>query len=85
MRLEAWSSHEILVQATSRCGELMALCGKLNPYNEGPLGVIKKGAYADLLIVDGNPLDDVRVLEDYENNIRLIMKDGKLYKNTLSD
>ncbi len=83
LRLQAWSSHEILVQATSRCGELMALCGKLNPYTEGPLGVINKGAYADLLIVQGNPLEDVRILEDYENSFKLIMKDGKVYKNTL--
>ena len=83
IRLQAWSSYEVLVQATSKCGELMALCGELNPYSEGPLGVIKDGAYADLLIVDGNPLEDVRVLEDYENNIKFIMKDGSIYKNTL--
>jgi len=45
--------------------------------------VIQEGAYADLLIVEGNPLEDVRILEDYENNIQLIMKDGVIYKNTL--
>ena len=83
IRTQAWSSHEILVQATSRCAELMALSGKLNPYTDGPLGVVKTGAYADLLIVEGNPLEDVRVLEDYENNIKFIMKDGTAYKNTL--
>lgn len=83
IRLRAWSSYEVLVQATSKCGALMALCGELNPYPEGPLGVIKEGAYADLLIVDGNPLEDVRILEDYENNIKFIMKDGTEYKNTL--
>lgn len=82
-RLEAWSSYEILLQATSRNAELMMLTGKLNPYKDGPLGVVKEGAYADLLLVDGNPLEDVRVLEDYENNIKIIMKDGKIYKNTL--
>lgn len=84
LRLQAWSSHEILVQATSRCAELMSLSGRLNPYTEGPLGVIKEGAYADLLLVDGNPLEDVRVLEDYESNIDLIMKDGTIYKNELN-
>ena len=82
-RLEAWSSYEILLQATSINAELMALTGKLNPYKEGPLGVIKKGAYADILLVDGNPVKDVKILQDYENNIDLIMKDGKIYKNTL--
>ena len=61
----------------------MALCGKLNPYKDGPLGVIKEGAYADLILVDGNPVEDIKLLEDYENNMKLIMKDGKIYKNTL--
>jgi imidazolonepropionase-like amidohydrolase len=46
--------------------------------------VIEEGAYADLLLVDGNPVRDVKVLADYENNIRLIMKDGDVYKNTLA-
>ena len=83
-RLEAWSSHEVLMQATSLNGELMALSGKLNPYPDGPLGVIKEGAYADILLVEGNPLEDARVLENYTDNIDLIMKDGKIYKNTLN-
>lgn len=82
-RLEAWSPYEILLQATSLNAELLTLSGKLNPYKNGPLGVIKEGAYADILLVDGNPLENVRILEDYENNIDLIMKDGKIYKNTL--
>ena len=46
--------------------------------------MIEEGAYADLLLVDGNPVRDVSVLADYENNIRLIMKDGDVYKNTLA-
>lgn len=74
---------EVLLQATSTAAELMALSGKLNPYTEGTLGVVEVGAYADLLLVDGNPLEDVRVLEDYENNLKMIMKDGVIYKNTL--
>ena len=82
-RLEAWTSHEILVQATSKTAELLALSGKLNPYPAGPLGVIAQGAYADLLLVDGNPVKDVALLTDYANNIDLIMKDGVIYKNTL--
>ena len=82
-RLEVWSDHEVIVQATSKTAELLALSGKLNPYTEGPLGVIEQGAYADLLLVDGNPLEDATVLVDYSNNIDLIMKDGVIYKNTL--
>jgi len=82
-RLRWFTSLEILKQATSFNARLLALTGPRNPYQEGPLGVIEEGAYADLLVVDGNPLEDVRLLEDYEKNIRLIMKDGVIYKNTL--
>ena len=82
-RLEAWTSHEILQQATSKSAALLALSGKLNPYTAGPLGVIEQGAYADLLLVEGNPVEDAEVLVDYTNNIDLIMKDGVIYKNTL--
>ena len=48
-------------------------------------GVIEPGAYADLLIVEGNPLDDIKVMMDPENNLKLIIKDGKIYKNTVSE
>jgi imidazolonepropionase-like amidohydrolase len=82
-RLRWFDSLEILKQATSINARLLELTGPRNPYQAGPLGVIKPGAYADLLIVDGNPLTDVRILEDYASNIRLIMKDGVVYKNTL--
>jgi imidazolonepropionase-like amidohydrolase len=83
LRLKWFTSVEVLKQATSTAAELLALTTYRNPYKEGPMGVIEKGAYADLLIVDGNPLEDVRVLEDYEANLRLIMKNGVVYKNTL--
>ena len=46
--------------------------------------VIEEDAYADILLVDGNPLEDIRILEDYAGNIDLVMKDGKIYKNTLN-
>ena len=71
-------------QATSNNAEILKLSGQLNPYIDGPLGVIQEGAYADLLIVEGNPLDDVKLLGDPENNIKVIMKDGEIYKNTLT-
>ncbi len=82
-RLRWFDSLEILKQATSINAKLLTLTGPRNPYQEGPLGVIREGAYADLLIVDGDPLADVRVLEDFEKNIRVIMKDGRLHKQTL--
>lgn len=81
-RQKYFSNYEILRQATSVTAGLLEMSGKRNPYR-GKLGVVQAGAFADLLIVDGNPMDDVSVLTDPENNIRLIMKDGEIYKNTL--
>lgn len=60
----------------------MALSGFINPY-PGKLGVVKEGALADLLLVDGNPLENIKLIEDPDKNFRVIMKDGKTYKNTL--
>ncbi|MAE65810.1 MAG: hypothetical protein CMJ18_16190 [Phycisphaeraceae bacterium] len=73
---------EILRQATSNAAKLMALTGPRNPYPKR-LGVIAEGAYADMLIVRSNPLEDIRVLADPETNLMLIMKDGKVYRNEL--
>jgi imidazolonepropionase-like amidohydrolase len=58
------------------------MSGLRNPYSEGPIGVVKEGAYADLLLVDGNPLEDLSAVTD-QDNLRIIMKDGVIYKNTL--
>ena len=80
-RQRYFSNYEILRQATSVSAGLLALSGRRNPY-PGTLGVIAEGAYADLLIVADNPLDDVSVLGKSEN-ILLIMKDGEIYKNAL--
>jgi imidazolonepropionase-like amidohydrolase len=83
-KLSRWfSPTEALRQATSNAGELLALSGPRNPYPAGPLGVIKPGAYADLILVDGNPLEDLDLVADPEKNFDLIMKDGKIYKNPL--
>ena len=71
--------------ATSTAAELLGLCNTRNPYKDGPLGVIQEGAYADLLIVEGNPVEDIRVLEDPAGNMKVIMKDGTVYKNTLAN
>ena len=81
-RAKYFSNQEILLQATSTTAGLLALSGKRNPY-PGKLGVIEVGAYADLLVVDGNPMQDISVLSDPQTNLKLIMKDGKIYKNTL--
>lgn len=74
---------EILVMATSTNAELLQLSGARNPYPH-PLGVIQEGAYADLLIVDGNPLENIKLVEDPTNNFKLIMKDGVVFKNTIN-
>ena len=82
-RSKYFTPYEILKQATFNNAELFMLSGKRHPYQDGPLGVIKVGAYADILLVDGNPLQDISLLADPEKNLMLIMKDGKIYKNTI--
>lgn len=82
-RKEYFSDSEILRQATSINGELLTLTGELNPYPDGPLGVIEVGAYANLLLIEGNPLENIELLTDPGKNLKVIMKDGKFYKNTL--
>ena len=77
-----YSSDEVLIMATSRNAELLALSGERNHY-PGKLGVIEAGAYADLLIVEGDPLTDIALVADPEANLRLIMKGGRIYKNAL--
>jgi imidazolonepropionase-like amidohydrolase len=44
---------------------------------------VEEGAYADLLLVDGNPLKDILVMTKPDENFKIIMKDGVIYKNTL--
>jgi imidazolonepropionase-like amidohydrolase len=74
---------DALRMATSNAGELHALSGPNTPYKDGPTGVVKKGAYADLLVVDGNPLEDIKIMAQPGKNFRVIMKDGVVYKNTI--
>ena len=70
--------------ATSTNAELLAMSNQRNPYPKGPLGVIKEGVYADMIIVEGNPLKNIDLVADPETNFLVIMKDGKVYKNTLT-
>jgi imidazolonepropionase-like amidohydrolase len=78
-----YTPAEALVMATSTNAELLALSGKRNPYR-GRLGVVEVAALADLLLVDGDPLQDINLVADPTKNFLVIMKDGKIYKNTLT-
>lgn len=68
--------------ATGENGRLLALSGPRAPY-EGPLGVLVPGAMADLLVVDGDPETDLSFLEQPEQTLRLVMKGGQIYKDSL--
>ncbi len=82
--LDWFEPVEILRMATSNAGELFTMSGDMrNPYLEGTLGLVAEGNYADLLLVEGNPLEDLGAVTD-SDNIKIIMKDGVIYKNTLN-
>jgi imidazolonepropionase-like amidohydrolase len=76
IRMELDTAANIIASATVTNAALLM--------QEGKLGTIAAGAYADLLIVDGDPLTDVRVMMDPKDNLKLIMKDGVIYKNELT-
>jgi imidazolonepropionase-like amidohydrolase len=81
--LTRWYDNvDILKMATSVNAELLAMSGPRNPY-PGKLGVIEEGALADLLVIDGNPIDDIALVAKPDKNFMFIMKDGKIYKDTL--
>ena len=83
-KLQRWfTPYEALKMVTSTNAELLTMSGPRHPYQEGPLGVVKEGAYADLILVDGNPLENLDLVADAAKNFVVIMKDGKIYKNTL--
>ncbi len=83
-KLQRWfTPFEALKMATCDNAELLKLSGKLTPYPLGPLGVIEEGAYADMILVDGNPLEDLDLVADPDANFDLIMKDGVVFKNTM--
>ncbi|WP_287321419.1 amidohydrolase family protein [Mesorhizobium sp.] len=78
-----YTPAEALVMATGTNAELLSLSGLRNPY-PGKLGVIEEGALADLLLVEGNPLENLDLVANPANNFKIIMKDGLIYKNTLT-
>jgi imidazolonepropionase-like amidohydrolase len=69
--------------ATGTNAELLAMSGPRNPY-PNKVGVIEAGAYADLLLIDGDPIANIKLIADPEKNLKIIMKDGRIYKNTLA-
>jgi imidazolonepropionase-like amidohydrolase len=69
--------------ATHYNAQLLKLSGPRHPYQAGELGVVAEGAYADLILVDGNPLENIDLIANPAKNFVVIMKDGKIYKNTI--
>jgi imidazolonepropionase-like amidohydrolase len=83
LKLRKWfTPPEILKMVTHDNAQLLALSGNRNPY-PGTLGVVATGALADLVLVDGDPLANLELLKDPAANFVVIMKDGKLFKNSL--
>jgi imidazolonepropionase-like amidohydrolase len=80
-KMERWfTPFEALRMATSNNAELLAMSGPRSPYR-GKLGVVEEGALADLLLVEGNPLEDLSLVSQPETSFVVIMKDGRIYKN----
>jgi imidazolonepropionase-like amidohydrolase len=82
-KLTRWyTAAEVLKMATSENAELLTLSGPRNPY-PGKLGVVEEGALADLLLVQGDPVANIKLIETPDTSFVVIMKDGKIYKNLL--
>ena len=82
LKLTAWMSPaETLKLVTHDNAQLLALSGPRNPY-PGKLGVVEEGALADLLLVDGDPVANLNLIADPEKNFVVVMKDGKVFKDT---
>jgi imidazolonepropionase-like amidohydrolase len=77
-----YAPAQVLKMATGDNGALLGLSGLRSPYS-GKIGVVEEGALADLLLVNGDPIADIKLIADPAKNFLVIMKDGKIYKNTL--
>ncbi len=73
---------EALKHWTGNAGKVLKWSGPLDPYPTYKLGTIAPNAYADILLWDGNPMQDIKLILD-ESKLVLVMKDGLAYKNTL--
>ena len=83
MRLKFFTPLEMLKQATSTNAELLRFSNSRDPYKEAPLGVIQEGAWADMLIYNANPLEDIEVVTNHTEHLKVIIKNGKVFKNSL--
>ena len=77
---EFFGNYRGLKAATGNAFRLSQLTTYQNPYPDGKIGVLEEGAFADMLFVDGNPLEDLEILCD-PNNIKLVMKGGKIFRD----
>lgn len=77
------TNAQALISATGNASKLIKEMGPNNPWPKGPTGVIKAGAYADLLLVNGDPIKDIKVMTTPDETFDVIMKDGVIYKNIL--
>jgi imidazolonepropionase-like amidohydrolase len=83
LKLKTWfTPAQALKLVTRENAQLLALSGPRNPY-PGKLGVVEVEALADLLLVNGDPIANIDLVADPERNFVVIMKDGKIYKNSL--
>jgi imidazolonepropionase-like amidohydrolase len=83
LKLKEWfTPYEILKMATYDNAQLLNLSGNRSPY-PGELGVIKQGALADLILIDGNPLKDIDLIAQPNDKFLVILKDGRVEKNLL--
>jgi imidazolonepropionase-like amidohydrolase len=83
VKMHKWySAPELLKMATGTNADLLKLSGPRDPY-PGRLGIVEEGALADLLLVNGDPLKNIKLIEDPAKNFMVIMKDGKIFKNLL--
>jgi imidazolonepropionase-like amidohydrolase len=72
----------VLKIATGDNAQLLRLPGPRSPY-AGRIGVVDAGALADLLLVDGDPITDLELINDPDKNFLVIMKDGVIHKNRM--
>jgi imidazolonepropionase-like amidohydrolase len=78
-----YTPAEVLTMATLHNATLLEASGPRNPYLDAPLGVVEAGAWADLLLIDGDPLANIDLIADPQNSMVVIMKAGEILKNTL--
>ena len=81
-RLDRYMSPvEALRVGTSGNAALLHMAGRRDPYGQAELGVVRPGAWADLLVVEGDPTQDLSLLADPERNLSVIVKDGRTHRN----